>query len=207
MSETPRIYSTSGAGFTLVRRRRSQRVRRSIIAVCGVALVYSFWISRDTHPIAEFVEADRALEVVIPRANGARHRLAESRLWNGVPQSWVAGWPSAMADTRGLPEWIVGNLVGSGAIAVADDVTGWTDLVVASKMIYANHYFRSALELRLLIPDPARGPGFWFVTVVSSRTDGMTGFTGIFVRRKVRSEAREGTTMVLINTKKKLEKG
>jgi hypothetical protein len=81
------------------------------------------------------------------------------------------------------------------------------NVVVASKMIYANHYFRSALELRLLIPDPARGPGFWFVTVVSSRTDGMTGFTGIFVRRKVRSEAREGTTMVLINTKKKLEKG
>jgi len=81
------------------------------------------------------------------------------------------------------------------------------NVVVASKMIYANHYFRSALELRLLIPDPARGTGFWFVSVVSSRTDGMTGFTGIFVRRKVRSEARDGTTTVLINTKKKLEKG
>jgi hypothetical protein len=81
------------------------------------------------------------------------------------------------------------------------------NVVVASKMIYANHYFRSALELRLLIPDPTRGPGFWFVTVVSSRTDGMTGFTGIFVRRKVRNEAREGTTTVLVNTKKKLEKG
>ncbi len=81
------------------------------------------------------------------------------------------------------------------------------NVLVASKMIYANHYFRSALELRLLMPDPARGPGFWFVTVVSSRTDGMTGFTGIFVRRKVRSEAREGTTTVLVNTKKKLEKG
>lgn len=79
------------------------------------------------------------------------------------------------------------------------------DVVVASKMIYANHYFRSALELRLLLPEPARGPGFWLVTVVTSRTDGMTGFTGLFVRRRVRSEARAGTATVLLNAKRKLE--
>lgn len=79
------------------------------------------------------------------------------------------------------------------------------DVVIASKMIYANHYFRSALELRLLLPDPARGPGFWLVTVVTSRTDGMTGFTGLFVRRRVRSEARDGTGNVLLSTKRKLE--
>jgi hypothetical protein len=79
------------------------------------------------------------------------------------------------------------------------------DVVVTSKMIYANHYFRSALELRLLLPDPARGPGFWLATVVTSRTDGMTGFTGLFVRRRVRSEARAGTATVLLNAKRKLE--
>ncbi len=79
------------------------------------------------------------------------------------------------------------------------------DVVVVSKMIYANHYFRSALELRVLLPDPARGPGFWLVTVVSSRTDGLTGFTGLFVRRRVRSEARAGTATVLLNTKRRLE--
>mgnify|MGYP006932266749 CR=1 FL=1 len=81
------------------------------------------------------------------------------------------------------------------------------DVVVASKMIYANHYFRSALELRVLLPDPARGPGFWFVTVMSSRTDGMTGFTGLFVRRRVRNEAREATGTVLVNTKRRIETG
>jgi hypothetical protein len=79
------------------------------------------------------------------------------------------------------------------------------DVVMASKMIYANHYFRSALELRLLLPDPARGPGFWLISVVTSRTDGMTGFTGLFVRRRVRSEAREGTGNILATTKRRLE--
>jgi hypothetical protein len=82
----------------------------------------------------------------------------------------------------------------------------WPDQVaVASKMIYATHYFRSALELRVLLPDPERGPGFWFVTLVSSRTDGMTGFTGLFVRRRVRNEARDATGTVLINTRRRIE--
>jgi hypothetical protein len=77
-------------------------------------------------------------------------------------------------------------------------------IVVTSKMIYANHYFRTALEVRTLLPDPVRG-GFWFLTLNGSRTDGMTGFTGLFVRRRVRSEAREATGTVLLNTKARLE--
>ena len=47
--------------------------------------------------------------------------------------------------------------------------------------------------------------GFWLTTVNSSRTDGLTGFTGLFVRPKVRSEARAGTISMLTNTKQKLE--
>lgn len=78
-------------------------------------------------------------------------------------------------------------------------------VVLASKMIYANHYFHSALELRLLLPDPARGSGFWFVTVVTSRTDGMTGLLGLFVRPRIRSGARDGSADILIGTKRKLE--
>ena len=55
-------------------------------------------------------------------------------------------------------------------------------------MIYASHYFLTGLELRVLMPDPTRGAGFWFVTVNRSRADGLSGFTGMFVRRRVRSE-------------------
>ena len=41
--------------------------------------------------------------------------------------------------------------------------------VVASKMLYASHYFWTGLELRALLPDSRRGPGFWFITVNRSR--------------------------------------
>jgi hypothetical protein len=80
------------------------------------------------------------------------------------------------------------------------------DTVVASKMLYASHYFWTGLELRALVPDSTRGPGFWFVTVNRSRSDGLSGFTGALVRRRVRTEVEEGALAALRATKQLLEK-
>ena len=81
------------------------------------------------------------------------------------------------------------------------------DTVVTSKMLYASHYFWTGLELRVLVPDESRGDGFWFVTVSRSRSDGLSGFTGLFVRRRVRSEVQDGTMTILRSTKQRLEAG
>ena len=83
---------------------------------------------------------------------------------------------------------------------------GPDDTVVASKMLYASHYFWTGLEVRSLVPDPGRGPGFWFVTVNRCRSDGLSGFTGMFVRRRVRSEVQDGALAALKMTKQKLER-
>jgi hypothetical protein len=77
--------------------------------------------------------------------------------------------------------------------------------VIASKMLYASHYFWTALELRVLLPDPARGPGCWLVTVTRSRADGLSGFTGRLIRGRVRSEVENGTRAALTATKARLE--
>lgn len=79
--------------------------------------------------------------------------------------------------------------------------------VIASKMLYASHYFWTALEQRILQPDPARGPGFWLVTTNRSRSDGLKGIVGRLVRGRVRSEAQKRTEAVLKMTKAKLEAG
>jgi len=79
--------------------------------------------------------------------------------------------------------------------------------VVASKMIYASHYFWTALELRVLVPDPARGQGFWFVNVNRSRSDGLSGFVGRIVRGTVRRETQDGMDAALRTTKARLEAG
>ena len=82
---------------------------------------------------------------------------------------------------------------------------GAEDTVVASKMIYATHYFLTGVELRMLVPDPSRGPGFWFVSVNRSRLDGLTGLTGVFVRWRLKSRVQQATLTVLRDTKRKLE--
>ena len=78
-------------------------------------------------------------------------------------------------------------------------------VIVASKLIYASHYFWTALELRVLVPDPARGRGFWFVNLNRSRSDGLSGFVGRIIRGKVRGEAEEGMKTVLTVTRSNLE--
>jgi hypothetical protein len=76
---------------------------------------------------------------------------------------------------------------------------------VATEQLYASHYFWTALELRALVPDPARGPGFWFVNVNRSRSDGLSGFIGSLLRGRVRSEAETGMQAALTITKQRLE--
>jgi hypothetical protein len=78
---------------------------------------------------------------------------------------------------------------------------------VASKMIYASHYFWTALDVRALVSDPSRGRGFWFVNVTRSRSDGLAGFTGRLIRGKVQSEAQKGLQSALRATKARLEQG
>jgi hypothetical protein len=78
-------------------------------------------------------------------------------------------------------------------------------VAIASKMLYASHYFWTALELRVLIPDPARGEGFWFASVNRSRSDGLSGFVGSLIRGKVRGEAEKGMAAVLRITKARME--
>jgi hypothetical protein len=77
---------------------------------------------------------------------------------------------------------------------------------VATKMLYANHYFWTAIELRVLVPDASRGKGFWFASVSQSRSDGLSGYLGPIIRGKVRDEAQKGMETALKAAKTSLEK-
>jgi hypothetical protein len=87
---------------------------------------------------------------------------------------------------------------------VIDDRPGAT--AIASKLIYASHYFWTALDLAVLVPDESRGPGFWLVKIMRSRSDGLDGFTGSVIRGKVQNEAQKSIEATLKATKARLEK-
>jgi hypothetical protein len=81
-----------------------------------------------------------------------------------------------------------------------------TSVAVASKMLYASHYFWTAIELRVLVPDPSRGEGFWFASVNRSRSDGLSGFVGRLIRGKVQGEAEKGMAAALAITRTTMER-
>ncbi len=77
--------------------------------------------------------------------------------------------------------------------------------VIASKQLYSSHYFHTALELRVLLEESDRPGGFYLMSLSRSRSDGLTGFTGRFVRGRVKARARDGIEAVLKYTKKTME--
>ena len=77
---------------------------------------------------------------------------------------------------------------------------------LVNRQIYASHYFQNAMELRLLVDDPASGGRAHYLLVMNvARPDGVTGIFGPLVRYKIRSGSRDAMRKTLIGTKQRCE--
>ena len=77
---------------------------------------------------------------------------------------------------------------------------------IATKQLYASHYFHTALELRSVIDDPAQpGRAQYLVVLNAARSDGLTGMFGGMVKAKVRSGSRDGLKKALAAIKRRCE--
>jgi hypothetical protein len=79
--------------------------------------------------------------------------------------------------------------------------------LIASKMLYASHYFRSALEFRFLIPAAGsdKSPQTFLVVLQRSYVDGLGGFKGKLLRGPILSKSRDALERYLLASKNKLE--
>jgi len=79
--------------------------------------------------------------------------------------------------------------------------------LIAAKMLYASHYFRSALDLRFLIPAEGsdKKPAMYMVVLQRSYADGLTGFKGKLLRGTILSKSRDALERYLLSSKSKLE--
>ena len=77
---------------------------------------------------------------------------------------------------------------------------------IATKQIYASHYFHTTLELRFLLDDISAGaPAFYLVSIVRSRNDGMTGFGGSLLRPIISRRSRNAVRGYLEYVKRQVE--
>lgn len=79
--------------------------------------------------------------------------------------------------------------------------------LIASKMLYASHYFRSALEFRFLVPAQGseKNPQTYLVVLQRSYVDGLGGFKGKLLRGPILSKSRDALERYLAASKNKLE--
>ena len=78
--------------------------------------------------------------------------------------------------------------------------------VIATRQIYANHYFSATLELRTLVDDDAaEDDGFFLLYATRSRVTGLSGFFKGLLRAIVKRRARSGMERYLTNTKAVIE--
>lgn len=78
--------------------------------------------------------------------------------------------------------------------------------VIATKQLYANHYFHTGLEIRALVADAERpGRSHFLVVLNMARSDGLTGVFGGVVKSKVRAASRTAMESALRSTKRLAE--
>ena len=78
--------------------------------------------------------------------------------------------------------------------------------VIATRQIYANHYFSATLELRTLVDDDAaENDGFFLLYATRSRVTGLSGFFKGLLRAIVKRRARSGMERYLTNTQAVIE--
>jgi hypothetical protein len=76
---------------------------------------------------------------------------------------------------------------------------------MASKMLYTSHYFNTGLELKFLVVEESSPGSYYLVVANRSRSDGLTGFTGAIIGRRIRGKARDGLESYLHSVKRNME--
>lgn len=78
--------------------------------------------------------------------------------------------------------------------------------VMATRLLYADHYFNTGLEVRALIDDSTSGGGAHvLVTLSLARLDGITGLLGRVARFKVRAASRDALATAMRATRERAE--
>lgn len=79
---------------------------------------------------------------------------------------------------------------------------------IAIKQLYASHYFHTTLELRFLVDDDRRSGrrGASLISITRSRSDGMTGVKGLFLRPIISRRSRDAVRSYLEHVKRQVER-
>ena len=86
-------------------------------------------------------------------------------------------------------------------------IDGLHGYAIASRTIYASHYFRDGLEVKFVVPVPNEPGAVFLVSVNRSHSESLTGLKGLLLGAKIRSSARSGVERHILHVKREAESG
>ena len=91
---------------------------------------------------------------------------------------------------------------------LADRASTGVAYAIATKQLYASHYFHTTLELRFIVDrvDRTGHESSTLISVTRSRNDGMTGFRGWFLRPIIRRRSRDAVRNYLEHVRRQVER-
>jgi len=117
------------------RRRRGSLLRRAFLVVLGVVLVWFFWTTRDNWSMGGLIPAGQSFEIYANDLLADRRDIVDSRVWELFPgDSAPAGFRDALADSFGLPDWMLNNLVYGLTHLSGNSLTDAEDALVITRI-------------------------------------------------------------------------
>ena len=191
--------------------RRASEIAREMIL--ELVLAYQ---AEGNAALGSYVDDDRPLLV----ADQFRALLASrDPLPAPVPAllAYLGDYPRGLPD--GADEFFYWTVVDFGLkptirvnhvtiLPLADRSSTAVAYAIATRQLYASHYFHTTLELRFLV-DRAGGSGQGgaaLVSITRSRNDGMTGFRGWFLRPIIRRRSRDAVRVYLEHVRRQVER-
>ncbi|MEX2016750.1 MAG: hypothetical protein WD873_08900 [Candidatus Hydrogenedentales bacterium] len=107
-----------------------------MLIVCGILfLIYAWRVTRDTHPMTEFVSANRQAEIFAPDLLAQRAKIAAFRGWDTLPEDHPWRLASAALNRQwDYPDWYLRNLVGRRTYISGNDAGSFSNAVVVTRM-------------------------------------------------------------------------
>lgn len=148
MSDTVRSFTRVTPGSYRTRKRsRSGRLFfiLFLLALIGGGLA---WLTRDSHPVAEFFPRGQRLGAVINNPIESRERMVASPLWDAVPDdTQFAQVPELLMRNFGMPEWVLNNIVRERVYVTANDLDSFSDIVCLSRMTRLGALFERSFRM------------------------------------------------------------
>lgn len=138
MSDAIRSFSRRGSGGATgggIAPSGSFIFTRFVIAALVLFVISSFWISRDTHRIQQFVERAPASLIVAQHLLQNRDEFFTSPSWNALSDSVQSHpVPLVLATPFSAPDWVLRNIIGRHLLITTQGTTNFGEAIYITRM-------------------------------------------------------------------------